>query len=54
METIGIIGYIYIYIGVYIRVILGYYSDNGRENGNHYSILGYCGHGGNMAVGVFS
>ena len=25
---------------VYIRVILGLYRDNGKENGNYYSILG--------------
>ena len=29
--------YIYIYID---RVILGVYRDNGKENGNYYSVLG--------------
>ena len=27
-------------LGVYMRVILGLYWDNGKENGNYYSILG--------------
>ena len=30
-------GYVYIYID---RVVLGVYRDNGKENGNYYSILG--------------
>ena len=33
METIGI-------IGIIIGIILGFYRDNGKENGNYYSILG--------------
>ena len=28
-------------IMVPIRVILGLYGDNGKENGNYYSIIGY-------------
>ena len=35
---IGIIGYIYIY--VYYR---GINWDNGKENGDHYNILGFIG-----------
>ena len=40
METVGVIGYI-------IRVILGLYGDNGRENGNYHNGLYRvwdCGH----------
>ena len=29
-----------VYIGVYIRGILGLYRDNGKENGNYCSLLG--------------
>ena len=35
METIGIIGLTYAYIGV-IGYMLGLYWDNGEENGNYY------------------
>ena len=30
------------YNRVYIRVVLGLYRDNGKGNGNHYSILVLC------------
>ena len=40
METIVIMGIIYgVHIGI-IGSILGEYRDNGKENGNCYSILG--------------
>ena len=32
--------HIYIYIYMYIRVILGLYWDNGKENGNYYDMIG--------------
>ena len=28
------------YIYIYIRVILGLYWDNGKENGNYYDMIG--------------
>ena len=33
------IGHVYVYI--YIWVILGLYRDNGKENGNYCTIIGY-------------
>ena len=36
METTGIIGAI-----MPLEVILGLYRDNGKENGNYYSMLGF-------------
>ena len=36
---------------VYVRVILGLFWDNGKENGNYYKIIGYIGtHWGNIGV----
>ena len=29
------------YMGIVVGYILGFYGDNGKENGNCYSILGY-------------
>ena len=40
METIGIIGIIQRLYWDNIGVILGLYRDNGKENGNYYSMLG--------------
>ena len=40
VETTGIIWGLYrdyrVHIRVYIRVLLGLYRDNGKENGNYY------------------
>ena len=43
MESTGVIGVILCILGLerdYIGYILGFYWDNGKENGNYYSILG--------------
>ena len=40
METTGILWGLYrdfrVYVRVYIRVVLGLYRDNGKENGDYY------------------
>ena len=54
MSDLGIIGYVYTYIGIMekkmettrdykdnIGIIFGVYRDTGKENGDYSSIIGY-------------